>query len=94
MKKLVNKVGILKATIGARSIPIEKNPADLESLMFQWSTETLTFVTTWEKFCPSLENVAMLMSLPLFGEAHATQVNLKGEDQMKVDYLAKSLLEL
>lgn len=33
----------------------------------------------------------MLTSLSLFGEAHFTGVNVKGEDQKKVDYLTKSL---
>lgn len=33
----------------------------------------------------------MLMSLPLFGEIHATRVTLKEEDWKKVEFLTKSL---
>lgn len=38
-----------------------------------------------------LEDVAILMSLPFFGQAHATGATLKEEDQKKVEYLTKFL---
>lgn len=33
----------------------------------------------------------MLMSVPFFGEAHATGITLKEKDQNKLEYLTKSL---
>lgn len=38
-----------------------------------------------------MEDIAMLMSLRLFGEAHTIGIILKEEDQKKVEYLTKSL---
>lgn len=35
------------------------------------------FMASWEEFSPSLEDMAVLTSLPLFGEAHAIEVTLK-----------------
>lgn len=84
-------MGILKAIICATSIAIERNPVDLEFLMPQWSTKTHTFLTSWGEFSPSTEDVAMLILLPLFGEAHAIGVALSEEDQKKVELLNKSL---
>lgn len=88
---MFNEVGVLKAIVRARSIAIERNPVDLEFLMSRRSVETHIFVSAWGEFTPSLKDVAMLMSLPFFGEAHSTGVTLKEKDQKKVDYLTKSL---
>lgn len=44
-----------------------------------------------EEFSPSLKDMAMLMSLPLFGESYAIGITLKIEDQEKVEYLTKSI---
>lgn len=84
-------MGFLKAIMRARSITVKRNPANLEFLMSRWSIETHTFLASWGGFFLALEDVAMLTSLPLFDEAHATGVMLKGEDQKKADYLTKSL---
>lgn len=64
----------MNALVQARSISIDRNPVDLEFLVPRWSIEIHTFVASWAKFGPSLENVAMLTSLLLFGEAHAIVV--------------------
>lgn len=46
VKKLFNRMGITKAIIHRRSITIERDHADLEFLMSQWSTETHTFTAS------------------------------------------------
>lgn len=50
------------------------NLVGIEFLMSRWSTETHTFMAV--QLSPLLEDVAMLMSLPFVGEAHATVVTL------------------
>lgn len=82
-------MGIIKAIIRTSSIAMERNPADLEFFMSQWRTHT--FVVSLGEFSPSLEDVAVLTSLPLFGEARATGLTLSGEDKKKVEFLIKSL---
>lgn len=92
VEKLLNRMELLKVIIRARLIAIEKNPVDLVFLMSRWSIETHMFVVAWGEFSPSLKDVATLMSLSLFGEAHATRVTLSWDDQKKVEFLSKSLL--
>lgn len=53
---------IMRAIAQARKKVVDRNPADFEFLMSRWSTETHTFG-------PTLEDVAILASLPIFGEA-------------------------
>lgn len=43
-------------------------------------------MASWDEFDPSLKDIAVLKSLALFGEAHATGVTLDGEDQMRVEF--------
>lgn len=52
--------------------------------------ETHTFLASWGEFGPSLEDVDMLTSLPLFNGAHATSIILEGEEQKRVDFFTKS----
>lgn len=79
MKDLLKDLGIMKAIVQARAVTVERNLVDLEFLVSWWSTETDTFVASLGEFGPSLEDVAMLTSLPLFGEAHVNNLYPKGE---------------
>lgn len=59
VKRLFNQLGIMKLITQARLIATERNPADLDFLMSQWSTETHTLVASWGEFSLSLEDVAV-----------------------------------
>lgn len=61
-------VGIGKALSLSKNLFINKNPMDLEFLISRWSIETHTFVTAWRDICPTIEDVVVLIDLPLFGE--------------------------
>lgn len=80
MKKLLNQIGIMKGIVQVKLMAIERNSIDLEFLMSRWTIDTHTFMATWGEFSPSLEDVAMLMSLPFFGMEHAIGVTLKEKD--------------
>lgn len=69
MKKKLNEPGIMKATTIARKMVVDRKPADLKILMSSLSVDTHTFNTAWREFGPTLEDVIMLSSLSLFGEA-------------------------
>lgn len=90
-------MGVLKAIVQARSMAVETNFVDLKFLMFRWSIDTHTFMATHTfmvasgESSPSLDDVAMLMSLHFFAKAHAIGATLKDNEQKKVDYLTKSL---
>lgn len=46
---------------------------------------------SWEEFDLSLEDVAMLASLSMFGEAHVASLNPDGEDKRMINALNTSL---
>lgn len=48
-------------------------------------------MVSWGEFSPPLEDVAMLTSLLLFGEAHAISLYPNGEDKKRIGFLTKSL---
>lgn len=43
------------------------------------------------EFGPSVENVVVLTSLPLFEVTHVVSVILEGDDKMKLDFLNEAL---
>lgn len=53
----------------SKNLFIKRSPLDLKFLISRWSVELHTFVTIWGAFCPTLEDVVMLTSLTLLGEA-------------------------
>lgn len=81
----------MKAIIRSRSIANERNPTDFEFLFSLWSTETDTFVASYGKFGPSVEDVTMLTAVLLFVKAYDIRVSLNEEDQKKVEFLNKFL---
>lgn len=44
----------------------------------------------WGEFRPSLENVAALTSLPIFGESHVMGIVLSEKDKKKLEFLNKA----
>lgn len=66
--------GIGRALNLSKKLPINRSPMDLEFLISRWSTESHTFVTAWGEFCPTLEDVTVLTSLPVFGESMAIKM--------------------
>lgn len=73
---------------------VDRKLVDLEFLMSRSTTENHTFVATWGEFGSSMEIVAMLTPLPMFGEAQAANRYLDGEDKKKVEALKTSLSKL
>lgn len=54
---------------------VERKIEVLEFLMSRWSTETCTFTASSGEFGPNLEDVVMLTSLPVFGDAQVANLN-------------------
>lgn len=93
MKDIFKDLGIITATAQARLIAVERRPANLE-FMLRWNTKIHTFVALWGEFDLSLKDVVKLTSLPLFNEAHGTNLYPDGEDKKRIDFLAKTLSNL
>lgn len=65
-----------------------------------WSIESHTFVAAQHEFYPTLEDVIVLTSLPVFGEARtikmledSDEITLGKEDKQKLETLNKALFE-
>lgn len=89
--KLFNKLRIRKALTQARTISIDRSQVNSEFLVSRWSTEIHTFAASCGEFGPSLEDLAVLISLQLFGDAHAIGVILSADDQKRSEFLNKAL---
>lgn len=80
MGKFLEYVGVLRPLQYAVQMDVDRSPLDLAFLISRWSSYSHTFVTTWGEFCPSLEDVFMLMGLPTFGDYHTVDaLDNKGE---------------
>lgn len=49
------------------------------------------FVASWGEFGLLLEDVAVLTSLPLFGDADGMELTLEADDQKRLEFLHKAL---
>lgn len=71
---------------------VDRKPVDLDFLMSRWGIETHTLVTAWGEFVPTMEDVALLTSLPMFGEAQVTNLPvLTGENNKRIEALTSFL---
>lgn len=65
---------------------------DLKLLVSRWSIKR-HFEAARKKFTPTLEYVARLSKLPLYGDVNAVGIILEEDDQVKLKYLTLMQLE-
>lgn len=70
METFLEEVRVMRAIQYALLMGVDKSPVDLAFLISRWSSYSHTFVAAWGEFCPSLEGVVKLTSLPMFGTYH------------------------
>lgn len=90
MPGFLEELGILRPIQNAMHEDVERNQLDLAFLVSRWSSHSHTFVAAWGEFCPSLEDVAMLTNLPLFGHTLVLDA-LDGEGVQLVEDLRASM---
>ncbi|KAJ1443189.1 Chromo-like domain superfamily [Sesbania bispinosa] len=66
--RIINKIGVVDAIRMSSRLGTIRRTEDLECLVQHWSHTTHTFYASWGEFVPSLEDVHVLMKLPLFGD--------------------------
>lgn len=69
MPKKLHDLGITRSITQARRMVVEWNSGDLEFLISRWSIEMHTFIPSWGEFSLTLEDVCVLTSLPIIGDA-------------------------
>lgn len=65
---------------------------DLELLISRWSCKSHKFLVASRKFTSTMEYVARLTMLPVFGVGNAMIVVLEGEDEVKLCYLTPAMI--
>ena len=63
------------------NLSITRDNQLLRVLLLRWSTELHTFVSSWGKIGPTLEDVDMLLRLNLLGEIDWSTYMFEGEEQ-------------
>lgn len=90
--------GIGKALNLSKTLVINRSPLDLEFFISRWSVESHTFVAAWGEFGPTLEDVVVLIGLPVFGEVEAiaisndSSVKLDDEGEIRLSLLNEALV--
>lgn len=74
MKAKLIELGTIRASTQTRKMVVNKKATGFEFLMLRWSTETHTFVTAWGEFGPTLNDVAVMASPPILGDALRVEV--------------------
>ncbi|KAL6980591.1 hypothetical protein U1Q18_022231 [Sarracenia purpurea var. burkii] len=72
---------------------ITRDKTWLDTFMAQWNTISHTFITTWNKMTPTLEDVVCLTWLPIFGASNPLDNELDESQQLSVDALREALPE-
>ncbi|KAJ1441596.1 Aminotransferase-like, plant mobile domain [Sesbania bispinosa] len=66
--KVMEKAGIAGAIKASPRLGVFRRVKDLNCVVQRWSRVTHTFFIAWGEFTPTLEDVHVLMRLPLFGD--------------------------
>lgn len=93
MPRKFQDLGILRAITPARKASVERDPKDLEFLLSRWSTETHSFIAAWGEFGPTLEDVAVLTSLPIFGDTQVAHFKLTEKENKERHEALTSFLQ-
>lgn len=81
--KKFSRIRVRKAFTQVVTLSHNRKQPDIEFLVSRLSTKTYIFVASWGEFRPSIEDIVVLTSLPLFGDNHVIMMVLKGEDKKK-----------
>ena len=66
--EVLKRVGVVDAIWASKKLVVQRRLEDAGVWTQRWSSMTHTFVTTWGEFSPTLEDVVILLKLPIFGE--------------------------
>ncbi|KAL4315632.1 hypothetical protein AHAS_Ahas15G0204500 [Arachis hypogaea] len=64
--------GVAEAIHTSAGLGVQRNGYDMSLLWQRWCFQTHTFLTSWGEFSPTLEDVVVLLQLPVFGSVDLT----------------------
>ncbi|MED6203233.1 hypothetical protein PIB30_113545, partial [Stylosanthes scabra] len=68
----LEEAGVAEAIRTSAGLGVQRYGYDMSLLWQRWCSQTHTFVTSWGEFSPTLEDVVMLLQLPVFGNLDIT----------------------
>ncbi|OMO86822.1 hypothetical protein CCACVL1_09440 [Corchorus capsularis] len=88
--------GILKFIFEHGELPLSTLSLDLEDLwraiLARWSTSTHTMITSWGEFTFTLEDVSVLLRLPMLGDCDPYNIELTNDDKRLRELLLTTYL--
>ncbi|KAJ1396277.1 Aminotransferase-like, plant mobile domain [Sesbania bispinosa] len=75
--EVLTKEGIADAIRMSPRLSVYKRGEDLEFLLQRWSCVTHTFFASWGEFTPTLEDIHVLMKLPMFGDYNVCESSIE-----------------
>lgn len=94
MANTLVECGVRKALDILLSMSVIKSHANLKLLFSRWSVETHAFIVSWGEFTSTLEDVAVMLHLPLLSDNWATDIALSGEDTAAVECCRQGVKEI
>ncbi|CAL8168725.1 unnamed protein product [Prunus armeniaca] len=86
---ILSRAGVLDAIFISKACDIHIEAKMLRHVVRRWSTETHTFICSWGEFAPTLEDVANIFRLSLYGSQDPFHIALTPEDKLKLETLRK-----
>ncbi|XP_072068086.1 uncharacterized protein [Arachis hypogaea] len=68
----LESAGVAEAIRTSAGLGVQRNGSDMSLLWQRWCSQTHTFLTSWGEFSPTLEDVVVLLQLPVFGSVDLT----------------------
>ncbi|XP_059670029.1 uncharacterized protein LOC132315695 [Cornus florida] len=90
---ILKRANILRSLRLCPFLTVQLDQPSLAVLLSRWSCETHTFVASWGEFAPSLEDISVLLHLPVFGAADSDLSMVSEEDQEIVVALRSAAIE-
>ncbi|XP_024017092.1 uncharacterized protein LOC112090317 [Morus notabilis] len=82
----LDRAGIFSALVSSTQIGIFRDIRGLRHIVRRWNKTTHTFVCAWGEFTPTLDDVYMLLRLPIMGDESPFSIELS-EEEAKVESL-------
>lgn len=91
MGDILTEALVRKAVDVSLDIFIIRSHADLEFLVSRWSTKMHTFITSWEEFTPTLEDILVMFHLPVLVDEGPMGLVMSKREKEKVRLLSAAL---
>ncbi|PON88643.1 Aminotransferase-like mobile domain containing protein [Trema orientale] len=91
VKYKLQKAGILSNLISSTQLSVHRDNIGLRFVLRRWNRTTHTFICAWGEFTATLEDVYMILRLPVMGDQSPLSINLTKEESEIESALVESM---